>query len=154
MIVEWNTHIFSADTDRYPFHPRAVYVPAPERRAADPLADYLVRMADASIDRAVIVQPEPYGDDHRLVLDCLAREPEKDGEGPEVPHEGLPTDLLFEVVLGVGGQRGLGGRRAAPGTRGADGDGPGVRREVALDGRVGEVVCDGDGDRGPDGRNR
>jgi L-fuconolactonase len=77
MIIEWNTHIFSADTARYPFHPRATYVPAPERRAADPLADYLARMASAAIDCAVIVQPEPYGDDHRLVLECLEREPER-----------------------------------------------------------------------------
>jgi L-fuconolactonase len=77
MIIEWNTHIFSADTDRYPFHPRATYIPGPDRRAADPLADYLARMESATIDRAVIVQPEPYGDDHRLVLDCLEREPER-----------------------------------------------------------------------------
>jgi len=75
MIIEWNTHIFSSDTDRYPLHPRATYVPGPERRSADPLADYLARMASEQIDRAVIVQPEPYGDDHRLVLDCLEREP-------------------------------------------------------------------------------
>lgn len=77
MIIEWNAHMFSADTDRYPFHPRATYVPAAEQRADDPLAGYLVRMEVEGIDRAVIVQPEPYGDDHRLVLDCLAREPER-----------------------------------------------------------------------------
>jgi predicted TIM-barrel fold metal-dependent hydrolase len=77
LIIEWNVHMFSADETRYPFHPRAVYVPGPERRAADPLADYLARMAQVGIDRAVLVQPEPYGDDHRLVLDCLDREPER-----------------------------------------------------------------------------
>jgi predicted TIM-barrel fold metal-dependent hydrolase len=77
MIIEWNTHIFSADTDRYPFHPRAAYIPDATRLSADPLADYLARMERESIDRAVIVQPEPYGDDHRLVLDCLDREPER-----------------------------------------------------------------------------
>jgi predicted TIM-barrel fold metal-dependent hydrolase len=26
---------------------------------------------------AILVQPEPYGDDHRLVLDCLQREPQR-----------------------------------------------------------------------------
>jgi predicted TIM-barrel fold metal-dependent hydrolase len=77
MIIEWNAHMFSSDTDRYPFHPRATYVPGPEGRAGDPLADYLARMEREGIDRAVLVQPEPYGDDHRLVLDCLQRQPER-----------------------------------------------------------------------------
>lgn len=74
MIVEWNTHVFSVDRDRYPFYPRATYVPSEERLQADPLAHYLERMETVGIGRAVLVQPEPYGDDHRLVLDCLARE--------------------------------------------------------------------------------
>ncbi len=34
MIIEWNAHMFSADTDRYPFHPRAAYVPGPAQRAS------------------------------------------------------------------------------------------------------------------------
>jgi predicted TIM-barrel fold metal-dependent hydrolase len=38
----------------------------------DPLADYLNRMEQQGIDRAVLVHPEPYGDDHRLALDCVA----------------------------------------------------------------------------------
>ena len=77
MIVEWNAHMFSADLARYPFHPRAVYTPDVSRLVADPLAVYLERMRVEGIDRAVIVHPEPYGDDHWLVLDCLAREPER-----------------------------------------------------------------------------
>ena len=77
MIVEWNAHMFSRDTDRYPFHPQAVYTPNPSRLSEDPLADYLDRMETEGIDRAVLVHPEPYGDDHRLVLDCLAREPDR-----------------------------------------------------------------------------
>lgn len=75
MIVEWNTHMFSKDRARYPFHPEATYIPSEERLADDPLARYLERMNSVGIDRGVLVQPEPYGDDHRLVLDCLAREP-------------------------------------------------------------------------------
>ena len=27
MIIEWNTHIFSPDLERYPFHSQAVYYP-------------------------------------------------------------------------------------------------------------------------------
>jgi len=77
MIVEWNTHIFSSDLARYPFHPQAAYRPDARHLSADPLSDYLQRMDRVGIDRAVIVQPEPYGDDHRLVLACLRRETEK-----------------------------------------------------------------------------
>ncbi|NKB66560.1 MAG: amidohydrolase family protein [Candidatus Latescibacteria bacterium] len=76
MIIEWNNHIFSADTQRYPFHPQAVYRPATDRLSADPLTDYKAHMRAEGIDRAVLVHPEPYGDDHRLVLDCLKREPD------------------------------------------------------------------------------
>src|SRR3712207_4807137 len=76
-VVEWNAHIFSADTERFPFHPRAVYTPNASRLSNDPLAVYLQRLDEEGIDRAVIVHPEPYGDDHRLVLDCLQREPER-----------------------------------------------------------------------------
>lgn len=77
MIIEWNAHMFSADTTRYPIHPRATYNPGPARSSADPLADYLARMERLGIDRAVLVHPEPYGNDHSLVLDCLEREPER-----------------------------------------------------------------------------
>lgn len=76
MIIEWNAHIFSSDTERYPFHPSAAYQPKPEMRFADPLADYMQRMSEEGIDRAVLVHPEPYGDDHRLALDCVARHPD------------------------------------------------------------------------------
>jgi len=77
MVIEWNAHMFSSDTRRYPFHPQAAYVPDGAELAADPLAQYLERMRQEGIDRAVLVQPEPYGDDHSLVLDCMARAPER-----------------------------------------------------------------------------
>ena len=73
MIIEWNAHMFSQDTARYPFHPQAAYRPDPAWLSPDPLADYQTRMAQAGIDRAVLVHPEPYGDDHHLILDCLQR---------------------------------------------------------------------------------
>ena len=77
MIVEWNAHMFSSDQARYPFFPTAAYVPSGARLDEDPFARYLERMDSVGIDRAVLVQPEPYGDDHRLVLDCLRRESER-----------------------------------------------------------------------------
>lgn len=76
MIIEWNAHMFSADTERFPFHPRAAYRPGPSNLSPDPLADYLQRMKQEGIDRAVLVHPEPYGDDHLLILDCLRRKPD------------------------------------------------------------------------------
>ena len=75
-VIEWNAHLFSSDTARYPFHPRAAYTPNPATLSPDPLATYRERMQAEGIDRAVIVHPEPYGDDHRLVLECLRREPD------------------------------------------------------------------------------
>lgn len=77
MIVEWNAHMFSSDRERYPFFPSAAYVPGDDRLSADPVGEYLGRMEAVGIDRAVLVQPEPYGDDHRLLLDCLARDRER-----------------------------------------------------------------------------
>lgn len=77
MTIEWNVHMFSADLQRYPFHPDAVYRPDVGTLPLDPLGAYLQRLQDEKIDRGILVQPEPYGDDHRLVLDCLQREPKR-----------------------------------------------------------------------------
>jgi predicted TIM-barrel fold metal-dependent hydrolase len=76
MIIEWNAHMFSSDTERYPFHDRAAYTPRAEMLSADPLAEYIERLETEGIDRAVLVHPEPYGDDHRLALDCVAARPD------------------------------------------------------------------------------
>ncbi|MBT4341744.1 MAG: hypothetical protein HOD62_06720 [Chloroflexi bacterium] len=72
MIIEWNAHMFRSDSKRYPFHERAAYQPKEKMHFEDPLADYLNRMEQQGIDRAVLVHPERYGDDHRLALDCVA----------------------------------------------------------------------------------
>jgi predicted TIM-barrel fold metal-dependent hydrolase len=72
-VIEWNMHMFARDTTKFPYGPRATYRPDPAKNPTDPLAAYLAHMKEFGIDRAVIVQPEPYGDDHKLVLDCLAR---------------------------------------------------------------------------------
>lgn len=77
LVIEWNAHIFSPDLNKYPFHPKATYHPDVSGHAEDPLAAYLDSLEERGIDRAVIVHPEPYGDDHTLILDCLRREPER-----------------------------------------------------------------------------
>ena len=77
MIIEWNAHMFSKDTNRYPFHPQAAYKPSVTHLDVDPLTEYISRMEKVGIDKAVLVQPEPYGNDHSLVLQCLQREPKR-----------------------------------------------------------------------------
>ncbi|HEY4077226.1 MAG TPA: amidohydrolase family protein [Rhizomicrobium sp.] len=72
-VIEWNMHMFSADTAKFPFHPKAVYKPDATKFPADPLIAYQKHLAEFGIDKAMFVQPEPYGDDHSLVLDCLHR---------------------------------------------------------------------------------
>jgi len=72
-VIEWNQHMFSSNVAKFPFSPRGTYKPDPSRLSADPVADYQARMKAVGIDRALFVHPEPYGDDHTLVLDCLAR---------------------------------------------------------------------------------
>ena len=74
MIVEWNAHMFSADLERFPLHRDAPYRPELE---VDPLGQYLSRMEEENIDRGVVVQASTYWDDHRLILDCLRREPDR-----------------------------------------------------------------------------
>jgi predicted TIM-barrel fold metal-dependent hydrolase len=99
MIIEWNAHMFSADTARYPFHPQAVYKPTADRWSADPLSDYMARMDQQGIDRAILVHPEPYGDDHRLVLDCLQREPNRfKATALFYPHDPAAPAKLRELV--------------------------------------------------------
>ena len=72
-VIEWDQHMFSSNTARFPFSPRGTYKPEVSRLSADPLADYQAHLKAFGIDRALFVHPEPYGDDHALVLDCLAR---------------------------------------------------------------------------------
>ena len=44
MIIEWNAHMFSSDTSRYPFHDRATYIPKQESQFRHPLDEYIARM--------------------------------------------------------------------------------------------------------------
>jgi predicted TIM-barrel fold metal-dependent hydrolase len=56
-------------------------------------------MAQEGIDRAVIVQPEPYGDDHRLVLECLEQQPDRLwGTSLFYPRDPDAPDKLRDLV--------------------------------------------------------
>ena len=48
-MIEWNTHMFSANTAKFPFHPQAVYKPDAASFQADPLAAYEKHMAETGI---------------------------------------------------------------------------------------------------------
>ena len=52
---------------RFPYHERSPYKPEP---AATP-EHLLACMQEAGVDFAVVVHPEPYGDDHRYLEHCL-----------------------------------------------------------------------------------
>ena len=60
-------HLFSADIRRYPWHPKAVYTPDTQALDPAPLSAYINYLDTHQIDRAILVHPEPYGDDHSLV---------------------------------------------------------------------------------------
>ncbi|MEX1041816.1 MAG: amidohydrolase family protein [Pirellulaceae bacterium] len=68
MRVDTHVHCFAGPEDaRFPFHPQAPYEPA---EPATP--QHLLRCMDgAGVDRAIIVHPEPYQDDHRYLEHCL-----------------------------------------------------------------------------------
>lgn len=76
-VIEWNAHVFSPDVSKYPIHPKATYSPDMSVHPSDPLMAYLKGLDERKIDKAVIVHPEPYGDDHTLMIDCLQREPDR-----------------------------------------------------------------------------
>lgn len=66
--IDTHVHCFAGTDDpRFPYHERGPYRPA---AAATP--EHLLRcMREARVDRAIIVHPEPYQDDHRYLEHCL-----------------------------------------------------------------------------------
>ena len=74
MVIEWAGHLFSYWRDWYPFSPQAPYLPDSGSLSRYPVQEYLCSLDQRQIDQAIIIQPEPYGDDHRLVLYTLALE--------------------------------------------------------------------------------
>lgn len=67
-IVDSHIHLF--DPKRVPYHPNAPY--RPKAQTVEAYADFARQVGLA---HAVIVQPEPYQDDHRYLEYCFAHEP-------------------------------------------------------------------------------
>ena len=60
MLIDTHIHLFAADHTRFPFHPKAPYLPD----KATPVEQFLQDLTAAGLDAAVQVHPEPYQDDH------------------------------------------------------------------------------------------
>ncbi|MDY6873157.1 MAG: amidohydrolase family protein [Chloroflexota bacterium] len=73
MRIDSHLHLWVNDPEKYPWQPIGGYVP--EEDAS--LARYMKVMGENGVDRAVLVQPTPYGWDNRYLLDCKAADPEK-----------------------------------------------------------------------------
>lgn len=73
LIVDAHVHVWSDNTDRFPYQPVLGYVPDSPAH----LKMLISYMDKAKIDRAVLVQPSVYGWDNRYLADCLRRVPDR-----------------------------------------------------------------------------
>lgn len=71
MIIDTHLHVWSDDTSRYPFADGRTDIEAGSVELLN------TTMAEAGVDKAVIVQPINYLYDNRYVADCLRRFPRK-----------------------------------------------------------------------------
>jgi predicted TIM-barrel fold metal-dependent hydrolase len=69
VLIESHVHLFANDPEHYPYN-SAAYKPRP-----NPVEEFLKFAAEAKLDHAVIVHPEPYQDDHRYLEFCLTQGP-------------------------------------------------------------------------------
>ena len=144
MIIDSHLHVWSDDESRYPFS--EVSRPEPGQLGSVELLNE--HMAEAGVDRAVIVQPIHYLYDNRYVADCLKRFPGRfaavalvDPKSPEAP------DQLERLVReqGFGGMRLHLSRQDDPSALAAPDQDPLWRRVEELDvcfivlGRAGDL---------------
>jgi L-fuconolactonase len=73
MIVDAHTHVWVTDADKYPWQPVGGYIP--EKEAS--VSTLLKTMDAAGTERAVLVQPTPYGWDNRYLLDAYHAHPDR-----------------------------------------------------------------------------
>lgn len=73
MIIDSHTHVWTLDSQRYPWQPIGGYVP----ETPAPYTLLQAEMLSAGVDRAVLVQPTPYGWDNQYLLDALEAAPDQ-----------------------------------------------------------------------------
>lgn len=71
--IDSHAHVWAADRPDLPWSGELGTVPA----ATAPIDALLGEMADAGIERAVLVQPSIYAFDHRYLIDCLRQHPRR-----------------------------------------------------------------------------
>jgi len=104
VIIDSHLHVWSDDESLYPYGE----VSRPETGARASVELLNEHMAEAGVEKAVIVQPIHYLYDNRYVADCLARFPGRFAAVCLVdPKEPAAPDQLEELVRG----RGFGGMR-------------------------------------------
>ena len=73
MIIDSHLHVWTQQTERYPWQPIGDYIP--ENEAS--VEQYIALMDREGVDRAVLVQPTPYGWDNSYLLDSAAAYPSR-----------------------------------------------------------------------------
>jgi predicted TIM-barrel fold metal-dependent hydrolase len=73
VIIDAHVHLWLVAPEKYPWQPIGGYLPTTEA----PASDLLEVMASAGVDRAVLVQPTPYGWGNDYLLDAVRACPER-----------------------------------------------------------------------------
>jgi len=96
MIVDTHAHVWVLDPSRYPWHPIGGYVPQTEAS----LQNYLTLLDQNDVERAVLVQPTPYGWDNSYLMDCVHGNEERLRQvvlvNPLSAHAGLDLESLIQ----------------------------------------------------------
>ena len=73
MLIDAHIHLWTQDAGKYPWSPIGGYIP--EKSA--PKENFLRVMDQAGVDRAVAVQPTPYGWDNSYLMDACSADKER-----------------------------------------------------------------------------
>lgn len=125
-----DTHVHVFDPARFPYAAERSYTPG-----AATLADLRRFEAGLGVGRVVLVQPSPYGDDNRCMLDALAALGPARARGIAVVRPDTITDAQVEALRAAG----VVGVRANLTARGIDRAAAAVDSVAALVRRLGDT---------------
>lgn len=101
-IVDSHSHVWTLDTEAYPWQPTFGFIPT-EPAAPDEL---LAAMDRHGVSHTLLVQPSAYGNDHRFLFDAVRRAPARfsaiglvDPENPGSPE--FAADLVEAGCVGL-----------------------------------------------------